>query len=92
VTSVKLADANSALFNGRVSGPGVSGGFGTSVVLGSASRILCDGPLPGGAETTTALRLAEQRSKVSSADELGVTYRGSDKGCSREDERAGLYR
>jgi hypothetical protein len=46
VTSAKLADAHSVLFNGLSSGADVPGGSVTSGVLGSASRTVCDDALP----------------------------------------------
>jgi hypothetical protein len=86
VTLAKLAKARAALYNRCVSTQDVPDGSVTSGVLGLASRILCDDPLPDGAEDTTAPRLAERRSNVPSLDELEVAYRGSDRGCHGEYE------
>jgi hypothetical protein len=92
VTSAKLADANSALFNGRSSGPDVLGGSGTSVVVGSASRSLFEDSLPDGAENTVARGRAEPMPMHAFDGWSGGRLSNSDKGCSGEDEEAGLYR
>ena len=75
VTLAKLAKARAALYNRCFSTQDVPDGSVTSGVLGLASRILCDDPLPDGAEDMTAPRLAERRSKGPSLDELVVSYR-----------------
>jgi hypothetical protein len=75
VMPAKPTGAQSALFNGLSSGPDVSGGPDTSVVLGSASRTLCDDAPAAGTANTIARARPEWRSKGPSMDGLVVTYR-----------------
>ena len=56
MTPPKPDGAQVPLYSGRSSSADVPGGSGPSVVLGSASRTLCDDALPAGAANTIARR------------------------------------